>query len=220
MKKKILLLAFIGAFLTFVIYSYLKTDTITFTALGDGFAQGMTPYSIKGYSYNDYLKEDLSYRLDTFYDLTEFGATVKELNYEITDNKEFMIKNENIAIQRAIHDADIITLAIGMDELSEDKITSNMIKDYENDMNELLTKIKKLTSKKVIILGLYTIKKEEELNIMKLNAYLKDKAQEYHYQFIDINYLLKNNDYYLDKNNYYVNFKGHQAIYEEIKKIL
>ncbi len=220
MKKKIILIAVIGAILSIIIYFYTQSDEIKIVSLGDGISIGMTPYNIEGYSYNDYLKEDYKniHKLNTYYEFGGFGKTVKELIYEIKENKTKIINNEKVDIQRAINEADILTISIGMDELSEDKITKNTILDYEDDIKELLSMIKMLNHKQVIVLGLYTIKTEELSNIAKLNAIIKDCAISNGFTYIDISNLLSKKEYYLDTNSYYINYIGHKAIYNEIKK--
>ena len=98
MKKKLILITILGTIFSALIYFYTKTDEINIVALGDGVALGMTPYNIEGYSYNDYLKEEYqnNHKLDQFYEFTSFGKTVKELIYEIKENKSIIIKNKNI----------------------------------------------------------------------------------------------------------------------------
>ena len=123
-----------------------------------------------------------------------------------------------VHIQNIINEADILTIAIGMDELSEDKITNEIIKKTENDYNELIKIIKKLNSNKIIIISLYTIKKEETLNIMKINSYLKDITLKNNAIFIDISNI--KNDYLFSNNSYYLKYLGHKNIYEQIKKEL
>lgn len=218
MKKKIILIALIGAILSVIIYINTKKEEINIVALGDGISLGMTPYNIEGYSYNDYLKDYYKEKhiLNNYYNYSEFNLTAKELIYEIKENQKITIKNKDIEIQRAINEADILTLCIGMDELSVDKITKNMINAYKKDLEELLNMIKLLNNKKVIVLGLYTMKNEEELNIMKLNAIIKDFSIKNNFIFLDINNMLKEDKYYLDKNSYYINYEGHKRIYEEI----
>ena len=54
-----------------------------------------------------------------------------------------------------------------MDELSEDKITSSMIKEFENDIDKLFSKIRSLNSNQVIVISLYTIL---VLKLLHINA--------------------------------------------------
>ena len=222
MKKKIILIALIGAILSVLIYLNTKKEEINIVALGDGISLGMTPYKIEGYSYNDYLKDHYKEKqiLNHYYNYSELNLTAKELIYAIKENQKITLKNKEIEIQRVIHEADILTLCIGMDELSVDKITKNMINAYKKDLEELLNMIKFLNNKKVFVLGLYTMKNEEELNIMKLNAIIKDFSIKNNFIFLDINNMLKEDKYYLDKNSYYINYEGHKRIYKELLKAI
>ena len=210
MKKKIILSALLGSILSIIIYFYTRKEEINIVSLGDGISIGMTPYNIEGYSYNDYLKNyyENVHKLNKYYEFGSFGKTARELIYEIKENKTKSFQDAKIEIQRAINEADILTLSIGMDELSEDKITKEMINDYKTDIKELFKTIKKLNNKKVFVISLYTIKKEELSSIEKLNALIREESERNNFIFID----------YLDPKSYYLNYHGHLAIYNEIKK--
>jgi len=222
LKKKIFIIAIIGSILSIIIYFYTEKDEINIVALGDGVSIGMTPYNIEGYSYNDYLKRDYEsiHKLNKYYEFGGFGKTVKELIYEIKENKTKSFKDSKIEIQRAINEADILTISIGMDELSEDKITKEIILDYEDDIKELLSMLKMLNNKKVFVIGLYTIKKEELANIEKLNTIIRTEAENNNFTFIDISSIINKKEYYLDSKSYYINYQGHLAIYNELKEKL
>jgi len=222
LKKKLILITVLGTIFSVLIYFYTKSDEINIVSLGDGLALGMTPYNIKGYSYNDYLKEEYkkNHKLNKYYEFASTGKTVKELIYEIKDNKTINISNEKIEIQRAINEANILTINIGMDELSEDKITSSIIKEYKEDIEELLSMIKMLNNKKVIVLGLYTIKKQELLNINKINAIIREACLSNKFTFINISSNLNKNEYYFAKDSYYINYLGHKEIYNKISKAI
>lgn len=223
MKKKIILMTLISLLLSIVIYLYTKSDEINIVALGDGLSLGMTPYNIEGYSFNDYLKEEYitNHKLKNYiYEFANAGITTKELIYEIKENKTITINNETIEIQRAINEADILTIAIGMDELSQTSVTTQIKNEYKEDMEELLSMISVLNHNKVIILGLYQTSTHDALTTEKLNAIIRDIALSNNFIFVDINKTLNNPDYYLDSKSYYINYLGHKAIYQEIKKML
>lgn len=220
MKKKIILIGLIGAIISVIIYFYTRNNEINIVSLGDGISIGMTPYNISGFSYNDYLKRNYQEinRLNNYYEFGSFGKTVKELIYEIKENKTYKIKDEDIEIKRAINEADILTISIGMDELSEDKITKEIILDYESDIKELLSIIRVLNNKQVFVIGLFTINNSELLNIEKLNTITKIEANKNNFTFIDISHIINKKEYYLDPKSYYINYQGHFAIYNELKK--
>ena len=223
MKKKIIAIALLGGILSVIIYFFTQSNELTLTSLGDGLSIGMTPYGIEGKSFNDYLKDylDATHKLKEYtHEFSNAGKTVKELIYEIKENKSLTIKERTIEIKQAINNADILTIAIGMDELASTKIIREIKEEYLHDMEELLSMIKMLNNNKVIVVSLYTWGKNDLLTIEKINASLRDIALTNNFLFIDINKILINQNYYLSKESYYINYLGHKSIYEEIKKML
>ena len=107
-----------------------------------------------------------------------------------------------------------------MDELANIKITNKIKNEYLHDLAELLSMIKMLNGKKVIVISLYTWGKNDLLTIEKLNAGIRDIALSNGFLFVDINKILMNKDYYLSADSYYINYLGHKSIYEELKKVL
>ncbi len=223
MKKKIIALTILGAIISVFIYFFTQSEEVTIVSIGDGLSLGMTPYGIEGKSFNDYLKEayENKHKLKTYiHEFSTAGKTVKELIYEIKENISLTIKNKKIKIQQAIHEADILTISIGMDELANKKITNKIKNEYLDDLEELLSMIKCLNNKKVIVLGLYKWKNNDLLTIEKINASIRDIALTDKFTFIDINHLLTNNEYYLSKDSHYINYLGHKMIYNELKKLV
>lgn len=221
MKKKIIIMTLISTLLSILIYFYTRSDEITIVSLGDGLSIGMTPYNIEGYSFNDYLKEDYENKHKLKKYIPEFasaGKTVKELIYEIKENKSLTIKNETIQIKQAINEANILTIAIGLDELSNQKINNQVKNEFKEDIEELFSMIKMLNNKKVIILGLYPKTTKELLTISKINAIIRDIALSNNFIFIDITDTYNHPEYFLNKESYYINYEGHKAIYNTIKQ--
>lgn len=223
MKKKLLILTLVGSLISILIYFYTKNDEITIVSLGDGLAVGMTPYNIKGYSYNDYLKEHFEniHQLKNY--ISEFsgaGTTTKELIYKIKENKNITSKDEPIDIKHAINEANILTLAIGMDELHAKNFTREVINEYQKDVTELLNILKTLNYNTVIVIGLYPTNNREILTIAKINAYLRDVALKNNFLFLDITSLKDHPEYFLNSNSYYINYQGHSYIYNEIKRLI
>lgn len=222
MKKKIIMIALLGGILSIIIYFFTQNNEITIMSIGDGLSSGMTSYGIEGYSFNDYLKEDYlsKHELKNYIEYASPNKTIKELIYEIKENKEIMLKSKKIEIKQAINKSDILTIAIGMDELAHIKITNQIKNEYLHDLEELLSMIKMLNGKKVIVISLYTWGKNDILTIEKLNASIRDIALTNNFLFIDINKILMTEEYYLTKDSYYINYIGHKRIYDEIKKSL
>ena len=222
MKKKLILITLLGGILSSIIYFFTQNNEITIMSIGDGLSSGETPYGIEGYSFNDYLKEDYLtiHKLNNYIEYASRDKTIKELIYEIKENKEITLKNEKIEIKQAINKADILTIAIGMDELANNKITSKIKNEYLHDLEELFSMINLLNKNKVVIISLYTWEKNDLLTIEKLNASVRDIALTNNFEFVDINKILMNEEYFFQKNSYYINYLGHKRIYEEIKKVL
>ena len=222
MKKKLILITLLGGILSSIIYFFTQNNEITIMSIGDGLSSGETPYGIEGYSFNDYLKEDYLtiHKLNNYIEYASRDKTIKELIYEIKENKEITLKNEKIEIKQAINKADILTIAIGMDELANNKITSKIKNEYLHDLEELFSMINLLNKNKIVIISLYTWEKNDLLTIEKLNASVRDIALTNNFEFVDINKILMNEEYFFQKNSYYINYLGHKRIYEEIKKVL
>ena len=222
MKKKLILITLLGGILSIIIYVFTQNNEITIMSIGDGLSSGETPYGIEGYSFNDYLKEDYLtiHKLNNYIEYASRDKTIKELIYEIKENKEITLKNEKIEIKQAINKAEILTIAIGMDELASKKITNQIKNEYLHDLEELLSMVNMLNQNKVIIISLYTWGKNDLLTIEKLNASMRDIALTNGFLFVDINKILMNEEYFLQKDSYYINYLGHKRIYEEIKKVL
>ena len=91
MKKKLIILTFLSALISILIYYYTKSDNITFVSLGDSLSLGMTPYNIKGYSFNDYLKQDFETKhiLNKYYfEFSQPKITIQELIYFLENQLE------------------------------------------------------------------------------------------------------------------------------------
>lgn len=220
--RKIILITIIGAILSVGIYFYTKSDELTLTAIGDGLSEGLTPYDIEGMSFNDYLKEDLKskHMLKDYFEYAKPNITIKELIYEIKENKSLTYKDKNIEIQHAINEADILTVAIGMDEIANKKITKKVRDELKEDFEELSSMIKMLNNYKVIVLGVYEWNDKDPLTIEKINAIIRDISLTNGFIYLDINSILKNEKFYLSKDSYYINYLGHEHIFQEIKKLI
>lgn len=226
MKKKIILILLVGSILTILIYYFNKdTSKVNFLALGDGLSTGMTPYHVEGYDFNDYLVEYLNENnnLENYYkSFNETDETINNLLTKIRMNIESLDKK--IKIKQAIKEADLITIAIGMDELnnyaSKNNLGSTKIKGYLKKYEELLKIVTNLNDKKKIIVGLYSTNRINQTKINKINDELNKLAQKYKLEFIDIAEITKNLEYFSLPNNYYLNYQGQEFIYLKIKQKL
>ncbi len=192
-------------------------------ALGDGLSTGMTPYQVEGYNFNDYLRDDLheQKQLEHYYkNFNEIDETAASLLTKINNNVENI--DHKIKIKQAIKEADIITLALGMDELNnyakKNTLGSTKINGFLKKYEDVLKEIRKLNDKKVYMLSLYPTHFINETKVKKINEQLSNLAKQYKIVFVDISNLYQHNDFFLNKKNYYINYKGQEFIFYKIKE--
>ena len=217
MKKKILATSLIGIFLTFIIYKVFYHEKVSIVTLGDNLSLGYTAYHIRGYSFNDYLKDYYENKKITLkyttsfsheYETTETLLLKLENNYTL-DNKE--------SITEAIYSSSVLTLALGMEELnSKTKITTKEINNYLENMTKILKILDIYNKKQIFLISLYPTHKLSLKQVKELNNNLKEIANLYHTTFIDITDITTNKDYFFDNDNYELNYKGHKYISEKI----
>ena len=218
-KYKIIIILAISFFLTFLIYKFSSSSSINYLGLGDGVASGETPYHIDSISYNNYLEENIP-KIKTFNTYSFKNNNVNSLVTAIKQNK----KINNNFLKQLIHNADLITIAIGMDEIVKysiiDEITEEYLHDFILSYEKLLKQIRDINENKIIILGFYDNYYLNKSTVIILNSHLANLAEKYNCIFLDINSLLKNKDYFLKKESYYFNYLGHEKIAEVIKYTL
>lgn len=223
-RYKLLLIIVAGIILTIFINSTNVISKTRLVALGDGFSLGMTPYKVAGTSFNDYLKENLenSNNLENYnYEFSIAHQTI----YELLNNleKNTLGKTSRIPIKQTIAKADLITIAIGVDEFADkslvEDITPDIIDKYLEDMNKLLTEIRKFYDKKIIMIGLYEAYNFKKRDVIEINDKLKRICGKYNVIFFDCLGLSLNKEYYLDDTSYYLNYKAHKLIAKEIYRI-
>lgn len=221
MKKKIIFIILIGIIITFIIYNQNKNQDIYFMTLGDGLSTGMTAYNVEGYSYNDYIRDYLESEQKLEKYITGFSKTNQTVENLITSiENNYQLEETNLPIQQALAKSELITIGIGMDELANISLKTNIptkeIEDYKKDMDHLLKLIRNFNDKKIYLLSLYKGYNisEEELNDM--NSFLKQISEKYHLNYIDIQNINENPQYFLLNNSYYLNYKGHNEIANRI----
>lgn len=223
-RYKLLLIIVAGIILTIFINSTNVISKTRLVALGDGFSLGMTPYKVAGTSFNDYLKEYLenSNNLENYnYEFSIAHQTI----YELLNNleKNTLGKTSRIPIKQTIAKADLITIAIGVDEFADkslvEDITPDIIDKYLEDMDKLLTEIRKFYDKKIIMIGLYEAYNFKKRDVIEINDKLKRICGKHNVIFFDCLGLSLNKEYYLDDTSYYLNYKAHKLIAKEIYRI-
>lgn len=225
MKKKLIIITLLGTLITIIIYNFTIDNRLRLLALGDGLANGMTAYNVSGYSYNDYIKDEFkrNNQIHNYNNVfTKKDLTVAELIRMINNNESNKQNNEIITIQQAIAEANVITVAIGLDELANQSLNNTLnkkvINNYFSELNILLQQLRKYNREKIIVIGLY---KAYELDDMEyINKEIQKVAIKNKCKFVDISKVVQNDEYYFDNTSYYLNYKGHKKISDEVLKLI
>lgn len=221
MKKKILIIIFIGVLATFLIYKMNKQEKIYFLSLGDGLATGMTAYNIEGYNFNDYIRDELEQKevLEEFiHEFSKTGQTVENLITSLENNYE--LEELDLTIQQALAKSKLITIAIGIDELASNSLKANIStkekEKYLNDMKKITKLIRNFNDKEIYLIGIYKVYNLKEEDVNYINENLKQIAKENQMEFIDITNIIEQKEYFLTNDSYYLNYKGHRNIANRI----
>ena len=220
-KYKLILIITISVILAYFIYVFNIEDKIYLVSLGDGVASGETAYNIDGISYNDYLKEYFNSKKL----LKDYNNTFAKKNYKLEEiimdiDKNILDKKNELYIKQILHKGSIITLSIGEDELTKLSITNDLneeyIKEFINNYDKLISKIKNVSEAKIIIVGLYENNYLDKSRVIVINSEIANIAKKHNVIFINVADLLLDKEYYLNKNSYYFSYKGHECIAEII----
>ncbi len=219
MKKQIIFTIISGVILAFFIYKITYHEEMNFVSLGDGVSLGFTAYNVKGYSFNDYLKDyflDCTVLSDYIFEFSSVDETSKSLLNKLSNNET--LGNSSLSIQQAISKASVITLSLGMDELNNLKsLKTRDIDIYLSNVDKIINIIRNINKKQIFLLSLYESNKLSGDVVEKTNKRLEEIASKYQVVFVDITGVFDNKSFYLMPNSYYLNYKGHQFISELIK---
>ena len=196
--KKIILILFL--FLScYLIYIKTEKKELSYVAIGD---------SIANLNYNN------QYR--------NYNNNYINTEYRIVDLINIIKYQEDKTIHRAIKNADILIISVGMNDICY-KLNTNITNIYDylnnmiNNLNILFNEIDKYNYKEVFVLGYYNISNKNNDLFTYINYKLKSLTEKYHYSYIELNNILKNNNnYYKKDDNFNLNIYG----YNEINKII
>lgn len=216
-RYKLLIIILVGSIITIIINSIKVTDKSYITAIGDGFSLGMTPYNVAGMSFNDYFVDKLE-KTNNFdgynNEFSKVDLTINELNNYLKDNTKG--SSTKVPIKQTIAKSDIVTIAIGIDELAHkslnQEISNLQIDEYLTDYASVLAQIRSFYQEKIIVLSLYPAYNFDKNDTIELNSRLKVICGKYNAFFIDVLAISLNKDYYLDNNSYYMNYKAHKKV--------
>ena len=204
--KKIILILFL--FLScYLIFNLTEDKNKSYLVLGDTIAD------------NPYIKDSVK-KYNNYYINNEYR--IIDLINIIKYNEEIKINNKEISIHRLLKNADVLILSVGTNDIyykldSDTKNIYTYINNMVTNMEKLLSEIDKYNYEKVLVLGYYNIKHDNNDIFTYLNYKMKKTVQEYNYEYIELNNILKNKpELYQKSTNFSLNNQG----YNEINKII
>lgn len=231
MKIKKLFFIGITTLLVFLIYLTTVDKKIYYLNIGDSIAMGINSYKIEGNGYvspvTNYLKKEN--KLEKFINnFNQSDLRISDLYNMINNNYEIKIHKRNQSIKNALIKADIVTLSIGNDDFYQ-KINSNyatnelynLVDNYKNDMEKLISLIKKYCKEDIIMIGYYNPYNDsnKEKIITYMNKKMSDLAKENEIKYINLQGVISY-DYIVNPKDYHISSEGYQLIGEEIIKII
>lgn len=151
-------------------------------------------------NYSDYFVKNIK-KLGKFNKILETKMSSEELLEDIDNNIEIL---ENVTIQNIINSASIITIMLNPNEIYNTK-TYNELEIIINNINQILSKIRKISNAKIYFLGFYNIYDNKEIDnkIIYINSKIENLCKKYKIDYIDLYNVLKNRKYlfYINDNN-------------------
>lgn len=151
-------------------------------------------------NYSDYFVKNIN-NLGKFNKILETKMSSEEILEDIDNNIEI---DENITIQNIINSASIITIMLNPNEIYNVK-TYNELEIIINNVNQILSKIKKISNAKIYFLGFYNIYDNKEIDnkIIYTNSKIENLCKKYKIDYIDLYNIFKNKKYlfYINDNN-------------------
>ena len=151
-------------------------------------------------TYSDFFVKKIK-NVGTYNRIIESRSLSEELLKDINNN---IIINKGVTIQNILNEASIITVMLNSKEIYETK-SYNELETIYNSINQILTKIVKISNGKIIFLGFYNIYDNDELDnkIIYVNRKIENICKKYKIEYIDLYNLFKNKKYlfYLNEKN-------------------
>ncbi|MDO4376854.1 MAG: SGNH/GDSL hydrolase family protein [bacterium] len=151
-------------------------------------------------NYSDYFVKNIK-NLGKFNKILETKMSSEEILEDIDNNIEI---DENITIQNIINSASIITIMLNPNEIYNVK-TYNELEIIISNINQTLSKIRKISNAKIYFLGFYNIYDNKEIDnkIIYTNSKIENLCNKYKIDYIDLYNIFKNKKYlfYINDNN-------------------
>lgn len=160
-------------------------------------------------------------------DFSKQDYLVVDLTSDIKNNKSIKIDNKKVTIKNALIKADLLTISIGMPEITNKLLLQkdknfdyyNYIDDLIKDMEDLFKTIREYCKEDIFVVGIYYPYQDYDKDLVNLFSYYNDKlnnlSQQYKLQYIDLyNIFLENPSYLSD--NIKPSLKGYNYISDQI----
>lgn len=200
MKKKSLIVLLLVAFIIFMIYIKLRDKSIYYVNIQDIYDSVEYSYPIR----NEIEKKE---KLEKFVEFRYEDLRITDLIQMIRENDYIYVDHKKQTIQNALIKADIITLFVGMNEVSYglSKKHSEDIYNYMDtlllDIETLLEEIKKYSKEEVFFIGYYYELEKDKVYITYLNEKLEKICKKEGVTYIP-------NETYLKKNKNIANIQS------------
>lgn len=166
-------------------------------------------------------------------DFSKDNYNINDVIDDIKENKKVNYENKSISIKNALIKADLLTISIGMNDITSKinikninlsnnySFLYNEIDEVVIELDEMLKLIRIYCKEDIVLLGLYypfNIQNQELVNIFLYgNNKFKEVADKYNVRYIDIYNIFLENDKYLSENNtLYPSQTGYNTIAEQI----
>lgn len=171
--KRLIILAVLMLFISIGVFSIYKStyqEELNYVVLGDSLAAGRNPYGSDDYGYTDYVRDYLKQkgRLNDYISYAVSGYTIDNISDDINYNKTIEIDGQNVSIRKALRESDLVTISIGANDFlagmsisslptifSDRTAVTSQVDTILEEIDDLLTLIKKYAKGKIIIVGYY-----------------------------------------------------------------
>ena len=200
MKKKSIIVLLLVALIIFMIYIKLRDKSIYYVNIQD-------IYDSVEYSYPIRDEIEKKEKLEKFVEFRYEDLRITDLIQMIRENDYIYVENKKQTIQNALIKADIITLFVGMNEVSYglSKKHKEDIYNYMDtlllDIETLLEEIKKYSKEEVFFIGYYYELEKDKEYIVYLNTKLEKICKKEGITYIP-------NDVYLKKGKNIANIQA------------
>lgn len=225
--------------MTLFIYKITYNHGYHYVALGDSLAVGVNSYGEINYGYNDYVKDYLEEKelLKSYTNaFSNIDYDINDLKDDIENNRRRVINNTDVSIRKALREADVVTISIGINDLAQ--VFKNNLNNKEKcldkiddiyfELKDLLVEVRKYAKKEILLIGYYNpfpYLKDYNNDINQLieysNSNLIRLAEEYNIYYVDIfDDLSGNTLYFSNPNRIYPNSFGYKMISKRLIDVI